>query len=37
LRTAWRSTTEAMRPVDQVNALLAPFLGGDDKFDWNQL
>ena len=30
LRTAWRSTAEAMRPVEEINALVAPFLGGDD-------
>ena len=30
VRTAWRSTAEALRPVDQVNALAASYLGRDD-------
>ena len=30
LRSAWRSAAEAMWPVDKVNALVAPYLGGDD-------
>jgi mannose-6-phosphate isomerase class I len=27
---AWRSVAEALRPEDEIDALLAPFLGGDD-------
>jgi hypothetical protein len=30
LRAAWCSTAQALRPADQVEALVAPFLGGDD-------
>ena len=30
LRAAWRATAKAMRPVEQINALVAPYLGGDD-------
>src|SRR5207248_564701 len=30
LRSAWRSINEAMRPAEQINALAAPYLGGDD-------
>lgn len=30
LRSAWHFVTEAMKPVDQINALVAPSLGGDD-------
>lgn len=30
VRTAWRSTAAAVRPGDQINALVAPFLGGGD-------
>jgi mannose-6-phosphate isomerase class I len=30
LRAAWRATAKAMRPVEEINALVAPYLGGDD-------
>ena len=30
VRVAWRSAAEALWPAAQINALVAPFLGGDD-------
>ena len=30
VRTAWHAIAEAMRPAEQIDALIAPFLGGDD-------
>lgn len=29
-KTNWQSAGEAMKPEDQINRLIAPFLGGDD-------
>ena len=29
-RTTWRSMAEAMRPAEQIEAFVAPYLGGDD-------
>ena len=28
--TSWQSTDEALKPEDQINRMIAPFLGGDD-------